>query len=987
MTPVVRRGAPLDDSDCIHSSDSKDRAMTSNEIRQAYIDFFVKKHAHTFVPSSSVVPHDDPTLLFTNAGMNQFKPYFLGSARAPWPRVVNTQKCIRAGGKHNDLDDVGRSRRHHTFFEMLGNWSFGDYFKQGAIQMAWELLTVVWKMDPTRLHVTCYEGDPANGVPRDDEAADIWYKAVGLPRERIHWGGKDNFWEMGETGPCGPCTEIFYDRTPDKSGGATVVSGEDPRVMEIWNNVFIQYNRNADRSLTKLPAQHVDTGMGFERICQVLQGKGDNYATDLWTPFLQKIESLTGQRYGGEFPASDLGDRSNESPELKRDIAFRVIADHARMATFAITDGAKPDNKGRDSVVRSVIRRAVRYGYQQFGLRKPFLHELVGVIANEMGVAFPELRKDPKRVAGLIEGEEKSFLQTIERGLGLFDIAVARAMTTALFGKQRSLEIREFSGGPNGYVTVSTDDVTDTHLTFDELSKKVLSSGVKPIIDAEDAFNLHTTYGFPVDMQDQMALERGVTVDRAGYAKLFEEFTKKSGEGRKKHATVAVDLGQFAETDDSPKYSGRETTAKVLGWITNDQPVTIGTLTKGAQASLLLDRTSFYAEQGGQIGDVGHITTPTGKFLVADTERRGKHVLHWGELDQGHIEIGQTADVVVDQRRSDVMRNHTATHLMNHGLRTILGDHVEQRGSLVDHEKLRFDFAHDKALTADEIARLEVMVNQQIIANVAVQAVTMPLEEAKKIKGVRAAFGEKYPDPVRVVAIADDDVATLDAVDCSVEFCGGTHLSRTGEVGFFKVISEESLSKGIRRITAVTGIGASDYVRKLESITRQIAQVLSVPIEEAPKRIAALQDEIKTLKKKLASGSGGGASLGTAAENAAKLLNTATPIGAGKLVIARIDGANSDYLVSVMDEVRKTSPSFALLLVSIEDEAKVTLFSAVSDDMVKLGLKAGDWVRDVAKITGGGGGGKPTFAHAGGKDPAKVDEALAKAREIASKFA
>ena len=792
--------------------------MNSNEIRQSYIEFFVRRHGHTAVPSSSVVPHDDPTLLFINAGMNQFKPYFLGSERAPWPRAVDTQKCIRAGGKHNDLDDVGRSRRHHTFFEMLGNWSFGDYFKREAIQWSWELLTDVWKLDPTRLHATVYEGDPANGIPRDEEAADIWRDVVGLPRDHVHYGpAKDNFWEMGETGPCGPCTEIHYDATPDKSGGRSVVAGDDPRVMEIWNNVFIQFNRGADRSLTKLPAQHVDTGMGFERICQVLQGKGDNYATDLWTPLLTKIGDMTGATYGGTFPASDLGDRSNESPELKRDIAFRVIADHARMATFAITDGAKPDNKGRDSVVRSVIRRAVRFGYQQFGLRKPFLHELVGVIVDQMGDTFPELRKDPKRVAKVIENEEASFLNTIERGLGLFEDAIARA--------------------------------TDKTLA------------------AKDSFDLHTTYGFPVDLQEQMALERGVAIDHAGYRKLFDEFQKTSGKDRKKHVTVAVDLSKFGETDDAPKYAGRETSGKILGWIANDQPVTAGSLTTGAQASLLLDRTSFYAEQGGQIGDVGHVNTPTGKFLVADTERRGKHVLHWGEVDSGTIEVGQTADVVVDQRRADIMRNHTATHLMNHALRKTLGDHVEQRGSLVDNERLRFDFSHDKLLTADEIERIERIVNELIVENVGVQSVTMPLADAKRIKGVRAAFGEKYPDPVRVVAISDGDVATLDAVDCSVEFCGGTHAVRTGDIGFFKVVAEESLSKGIRRITAVTGVAASGYVRHLEQVTKQIALSLSVPLDEVPKRIAAMQDEIKTLKKKLASG-GGASTLAPPAEQA-----------------------------------------------------------------------------------------------------------------------
>jgi alanyl-tRNA synthetase len=413
--------------------------------------------------------------------------------------------------------------------------------------------------------------------------------------------------------------------------------------------------------------------------------------------------------------------------------------------------------------------------------------------------------------------------------------------------------------------------------------------------------------------------------------------------------------------------------------------VTTGTLTQGAQASLLMDQTSFYAEQGGQIGDVGHITTPTGKFLVADTERRGKHVLHWGEVDSGHIEVGQSADVVVDARRGDVMRNHTATHLMNHALRTILGDHVEQRGSLVDHEKLRFDFSHDKSLTGEELERIERLVNERVIANLTVQATLMPLEEAKKIKGVRAVFGEKYPDPVRVVAIAEGDVATLDAVDCSIEFCGGTHLCRTGEVGFFKIIAEESLSKGIRRITAVTGLAASAHVRHLESITKQIAQSLSTTIDDAPKRIEAMKDEIKQLKKKLASGGGGGASLPAAGEKAKELLASASSLGDGKLVVARVDGASNDYLLGLMDSIRKASPSYALMLAGVEDE-KISFLAAVSDDLIKKGLRAGDWIRDVAKIAGGGGGGRPNMAQAGGKDVSKLDEALAKAKELASKF-
>src|SRR5688572_18656846 len=403
--------------------------MTSEQIRRQYIDFFVERHGHTFVPSSPVVPHDDPTLLFTNAGMNQFKPYFLGTERAPWRRVANTQKCIRAGGKHNDLDDVGRSRRHHTFFEMLGNWSFGDYFKQGAIEMAWELLTKVWRLDPTRLHVSCFEGDEANGVPRDTEAAEIWKQVAKLSDGHIHYFGKDNFWEMGETGPCGPCTEIYYDRTPDKSGGP-LVNGDDPRVMEIWNNVFIQYNRNPDRSLTVLPSQHVDTGMGFERICQVLQDKDSNYSIDLFDPFWQALTDLSGGiRYTGKFPRSNVADPAAEAADaqLRHDIAFRVIADHVRCLTFALTDGAAPGNEGRNYVLRRILRRAVRFGRQQLELKDPFLHKLVPVVVDAMGDAFPELKKDPNRIIDIVKDEEMSFGRTLDRGIALFEEAVNRS--------------------------------------------------------------------------------------------------------------------------------------------------------------------------------------------------------------------------------------------------------------------------------------------------------------------------------------------------------------------------------------------------------------------------------------------------------------------------------------------------------------------------------------------------------------------------------
>ncbi|MGH7213923.1 MAG: alanine--tRNA ligase, partial [Tepidisphaeraceae bacterium] len=436
--------------------------MTSKEIRSQFIDFFVNKHAHRFVPSSPVVPFDDPTLLFTNAGMNQFKPIFLGQEKRDYTRAANTQKCIRAGGKHNDLDDVGRSRRHHTFFEMLGNWSFGDYFKQGAIEMAWELLTKVWKLDPTRLHVTCFEGDETNGVPRDTEAAEIWKKVAGLPDDHIHYFGKDNFWEMGDTGPCGPCTEIYYDRTPDQSGAA-LVNGDDPRVMEIWNNVFIQYNRNPDRSLTTLPSQHVDTGMGFERITQVLQNKDDNYGIDLFDPFWQALSHLSGRQYTGKYPKTNAADPVAEAADsqLRTDIAFRVIADHVRCLTFALTDGAVPSNEGRGYVLRRILRRAVRFGRQQLELREPFLHTLVPIVVDTMGDAFPELKKNPKHVAELVEGEEVSFGRTLDRGIELFENAAERAKGN--------------------------------------------------VIAADDAFKLHDTYGFPIDLTRIMAEERGMT--------------------------------------------------------------------------------------------------------------------------------------------------------------------------------------------------------------------------------------------------------------------------------------------------------------------------------------------------------------------------------------------------------------------------------------------------------------------------------------------
>ena len=746
---------------------------TSTEIRQQYLDFFVQKCGHAFVPSSPVVPHDDPTLLFTNAGMNQFKPYFLGTEKPKFARVVNTQKCIRAGGKHNDLDDVGRDTYHHTFFEMLGNWSFGDYFKRDAITWAWQLLTEVWKLDPARLHVTVFEGDPDNGIPRDDEAADLW-KSVGVLDGHIHLGNaKDNFWEMGETGPCGPCTEVHFDRTPGKDGGK-LVNASSPDVIEIWNNVFIQFNRNADRSLTPLPAKHVDTGMGFERICAVINGLDSNYDTDVFTPIFDAIRVATGARpYGGKL---DDG----------IDTAYRVIGDHIRTLTFALTDGAVPDKAGRGSVLRSILRRASLFGWLAMGQRTPFLHTLVATVVAKFGDAFPELKRNPERVRSIILDEENGFLRTVERGLKLFDEAKARAAA---------------SGNT---------------------------------ISAKDAFDLHTEQGFFLDITQKLAADQGLTVDVAGYDPLFAEFQRVS-RGDKKALVVAAIQGVLPKTDDTPKYAGQPLAATLIGWVKDNVVVTTGVIGPGESVALLFDRTPFYGEQGGQVGDTGRATGPAGEFTVEATQRLGETTLHVGTVEQGRFAVGDAVTLTpVAARRGDVVRNHTATHLMNLALRRTLGDHVEQKGSLVDGDKTRFDFAHDKPLTPEQVRDIEDAVNRAIQGDLPVSAVTMPLEEAKKIAGVRAVFGEKYPDPVRVVTAGD-----------SVEFCGGVHVPRTGGIGLFKVVGQDAVAKGVRRVTAVTGRAAVEQVAAMSGVLGALTVQLQCKPDELAGRVESLQDELK----------------------------------------------------------------------------------------------------------------------------------------------
>jgi alanyl-tRNA synthetase len=894
---------------------------TANEIRKEFIDFFVKKHGHTFVPSSSVVPADDPTLLFTNAGMNQFKDVFLGTGTRSYRRAVDSQKCIRAGGKHNDLDDVGKDTYHHTFFEMLGNWSFGDYFKKEAIAWAWELLTEVWSLDKERLHVTVFAGDADEGLEPDDEAFELWGSQTDINRSHIHRGSKkDNFWEMGETGPCGPCSEIHYDRTPDKNGGKLVNAGR-PEVIEIWNLVFIQFNRGSDDKLTPLPAKHVDTGMGFERITAVLQDKDSNYDTDVFQPIMEAIGRLTGRKYGGK-----LDDMT--------DTAFRVIADHLRMLTFAITDGALPSNKGRGSVVRSVLRRAVRFGWQCFGTREPFIYQLVPVVVDHMGGAYPELKSKPERVADIIRGEEADFLRTIERGLAQFEEAVRRAKK------------------PGG------------------------------IISGKDVFDLYTTHGFPPDLTEQMARERGLQVDLSGYKELMQEHEEKSRSFAYQPSGGIVfggsaKVAHWKATNDRLKWTSDQCEAKVIGWAAENQaPVYSDTasaneklIPQDRKVALLLDQTCFYAEAGGQIGDHGSISTATGTFQVSEVTKVGSSILHIGQVRAGTIELGQSTKLEVNPAREFTRKNHTATHLLHWALQKILGEHVEQKGSKVKPDEFTFDFTHTGPMSAEEKAEVERLVNERIYQDLPVKWRELPIGEAKKLPGVRAFFGDKYGDVVRVVEIGDG---------FSREFCGGTHLDHTGQAGFFKIVNEEGIAKGVRRLTCVTAREAVAAVQKQDAVLADLTERFRCKPEELPARIDSLQEEIKKLQQKLKKGAA--SDLQGAAD---QLLQSAGVVNGAKIIVGEMPAGPDEQMRQQVDRLRQKAGS-AVVVIGWADDGKVQLLAAVTDDLVKKGLHAGKLVGQVAKIVGGGGGGKPTMAQAGGKEPAKLGEALQTAQKLAA---
>ena len=889
--------------------------MTSKQIRQAFLDFFVQ-HGHTYVPSASSVPTDDPTLMFTNAGMNQFKDVFLGIGSRPYTRAADTQKCIRVSGKHNDLEEVGRDGYHHTFFEMLGNWSFGDYFKKDAIVWAWDLFTKVYKIEKDRLHVTVFGGDEHEGLVPDDEAANLWRTLTDIDPSHIHLGSKkDNFWEMGATGPCGPCSEIHIDFTPDKSGAPLVNKG-DARVMELWNLVFMQFNRGLDGKLTPLPAKHIDTGAGLERICRVLQGVQSNYDTDLFTPIINQIAELTGQKYTANF-------------ESIVDTAFRVIADHIRMLTVSITDGARPSNDGRGYVLRRILRRAARFGRQYLNTTEPFIYKLVPTVAEVLGGAFPDVKKAVNRVAETVREEEASFGRTLDRGMKLF------------------------------FDAVETTKAANARL-----------------IGGSVAFRLYDEAGFPVDLTRQMAEENGLGLDEAEFERLMQEKRQKDRAATKgKTAGIQAFDVQLPATIDRDKWSEVVSEGKVLGWAFEGKFITQGKLdeTKG-QVGLVLDRTCFYAEAGGQVGDIGTITSSSGTFEVDDTIKMGDAVIHLGRVADGYIEPGQACQLQVADIRQQTARHHTATHLLHWALRVVLGEHVEQKGSLVDPERLRFDFDHPQALGNQEIVEVERLVNEKICQDVAVQWCEMPIADAKKLPGLRALFGEKYGETVRVVEIGHG---------LSRELCGGTHLARTGEAGPFVIASEEAVGKGVRRITALAGEAAVAYIQKTRDIVSHLAGEFRCTPEEIPTRLKGLQDQVQTLKKQLAKGAT--QDLRSVTED---MLTNADKIDGAAVIVGELPNVDPVRLREVLDVMRSKAGSAAILVGVKGDDGKVTLLAAMTEDLVEKGLHAGNVVKTLAVIVGGRGGGKPDMAQAGGNLPDKLGEALAAGKkEIVEKLA
>lgn len=869
----------------------------SSQIRNEFFEFFKEKD-HLIVDSAPVVPQNDPSLLFTNAGMNQFKSIFLGEEEGLkeqdklWRRAADTQRCIRVSGKHNDLEEVGHDTYHHTLFEMLGNWSFGDYFKAEAIEWAWELLVERWGLDPDRLYATVFEGDESEGLPADEESIELWKTKTSIkPDHVLKFGKKDNFWEMGETGPCGPCSEVHVDMRSDedrkKQPGAELVNMDDPRVMEIWNLVFIQFNRISDDLLEKLPAQHVDTGMGFERMCAVLQKKTSNYDTDVFQPLIQNIADLAGKTYG-------------EQEEV--DIAIRVIADHIRAVSFSIADGASPSNEGRGYVIRRILRRAIRYGWDRLDFKKPFLSKLVPVLANQFKDVFPELEAQLEYVQNVIQSEEKSFIKTLGQGIELFNEMIE--------------------------------------------GKKTLPGS--------DAFKLHDTYGFPIDLTQLMAHEKGVEVDVETFNNLMAE--------QKQRARAAGKFSSSAKSEIEWKiYDESETL--FIGYDETESEATItATAVKGKQKLIKLNRTPFYAESGGQVADTGKITNNGETLRVLDVQTTADGHAHI--VDQLPKDPSGNWRAVIDtDRRREIEKHHSVTHLMHAALREVLGDHVVQKGSLVEPNRLRFDFSHFEAVKPDELEEIEQRVNEKIQENITLQDDrNVPLEEAKK-RGAMMLFGEKYGEKVRII--------TFDP-DYSVELCGGTHVSATGKIGYFRFVNETSVAAGIRRVEAVAGMSADRELRKEKNQINKLQAVLgnqkelTEAVESLLNEKREFEKEIKKLQQQQASGS------------LDEVLKNGTEISGKRFYSGKVSGVDMDTLKQMgYDALQKQKTESVIVIASSDTETgKVFLMAAITDDLVKKGLKAGALVSELGKIVGGGGGGQPGLATAGGRFPEKIDEAF-----------
>ncbi|EGM7498105.1 alanine--tRNA ligase [Escherichia coli] len=864
-------------------------SKSTAEIRQAFLDFFHSK-GHQVVASSSLVPHNDPTLLFTNAGMNQFKDVFLGLDKRNYSRATTSQRCVRAGGKHNDLENVGYTARHHTFFEMLGNFSFGDYFKHDAIQFAWELLTSEkwFALPKERLWVTVYESD--------DEAYEIWEKEVGIPRERIIRIGdnkgapyaSDNFWQMGDTGPCGPCTEIFYDHGDHIWGGPPGSPEEDgDRYIEIWNIVFMQFNRQADGTMEPLPKPSVDTGMGLERIAAVLQHVNSNYDIDLFRTLIQAVAKVTG--------ATDLSNKS-----------LRVIADHIRSCAFLIADGVMPSNENRGYVLRRIIRRAVRHG-NMLGAKETFFYKLVGPLIDVMGSAGEDLKRQQAQVEQVLKTEEEQFARTLERGLALLDE-----------------ELAKLSG--------------DT-------------------LDGETAFRLYDTYGFPVDLTADVCRERNIKVDEAGFEAAMEEQRRRareaSGFGADYNAMIRVDSASEFKGYDHLELNGKVTALFVDG-------KAVDAINAGQEAVVVLDQTPFYAESGGQVGDKGELKGANFSFVVEDTQKYGQAIGHIGKLAAGSLKVGDAVQADVDEaRRARIRLNHSATHLMHAALRQVLGTHVSQKGSLVNDKVLRFDFSHNEAMKPEEIRAVEDLVNAQIRRNLPIETNIMDLEAAKA-KGAMALFGEKYDERVRVLSMGD----------FSTELCGGTHASRTGDIGLFRIISESGTAAGVRRIEAVTGEGAiatvhadSDRLSEVAHLLKGDSNNLADKVRSVLERTRQLEKELQQLKEQ------------AAAQESANLSSKAIDVNGVKLLVSELSGVEPKMLRTMVDDLKNQLGSTIIVLATVA-EGKVSLIAGVSKDVTDR-VKAGELIGMVAQQVGGRGGGRPDMAQAGGTDAAALPAALA----------